>query len=298
MGDKKGVKKNMKNFILTILVVMSINSVNASEQNPVTRFGIAISNDKEQIAYSVNGCGKTSLIFIHGWSLDSRLWQNQTLYFSEEYQVITIDLAGHGNSSYNREDYTMVSFANDIRAVIEKEGINSAILIGHSMGGGVIAEAAKLMLNKVVGIIGVDTSQNVALKLTQEELNVMTKPFEDNFQSAMRTFVKDAFPKNVEEDTLYWISEDMASAPKDVAINQFRNYLGQYVSGDSYRVYESIKVPTVLVNARLWPTDSVENKKHVKNYSIYFIEETGHFPMLEKSSEFNKLLLKAVKSIE
>lgn len=288
----------MKRFILTILVVMSINSVNASLKNPVTRFGIAISNDKEQIAYSVNGRGKTSLIFIHGWSLDSRLWQNQTLYFSEEYQVITIDLAGHGNSSYNREDYTMVSFANDIKAVIEKEGINSAILIGHSMGGGVIAEAAKLMPNKVVGIIGVDTSQNVALKLTQEELNVMTKPFEDNFQSAMRAFVKDAFPKNVEKDTLYWVSEDMASAPKDVAINQFSNYLGQYISGDSYRVYESIKVPTVLVNARLWPTDSAENKKHVKNYSIYFIEETGHFPMLEKPSEFNKLLLKAVKSVE
>ncbi|WP_286264598.1 alpha/beta fold hydrolase [Thalassotalea atypica] len=288
----------MKHFILTILVVMSINSVNASEQNPVTRFGIAISNDKEQIAYSVNGRGKTSLIFIHGWSLDSRLWQNQTLYFSEEYQVITIDLAGHGNSSYNREDYTMVSFANDIKAVIEKEGINSAILIGHSMGGGVIAEAAKLMPNKVVGIIGVDTSQNVALKLTQEELNVMTKPFEDNFQRAMRAFVKDALPKNVEEDMLYWISEDMASAPKDIAINQFRNYLSQYISGESYRVYKDINVPVVLVNAKLWPTDSEENKKHIKNYSIYFIEETGHFPMLEKPSEFNKLLLKAVKSVE
>ncbi len=288
----------MKNFILTILVVMSINSVNASEQNPATRFGIAISNDKEQIAYSVNGRGKTSLIFIHGWSLDSRLWQNQTLDFSEEYQVITIDLAGHGNSSYNREDYTMVSFANDIKAVIEKEGISSVILIGHSMGGGVIAEAAKLMPNKVVGIIGVDTSQNVELKLTQEELNVMTKPFEDNFQGSMRAFVKDAFPKSVEEDTLYWISEDMASAPKDIAINQFRNYLGQYISGESYRVYKDINVPVVLVNAKLWPTSSEENKKHIKNYSIYFIEETGHFPMLEKPSEFNKLLLKAVKSVE
>lgn len=288
----------MKHLILTILVAMSINSVNASEKNPVARFGIAISNDNEKIAYSVNGNGKTSLILIHGWSLDSRLWQNQTLYFSKEYQVITMDLAGHGNSSYNREDYTMVSFANDIKAVVEKEGINSAILIGHSMGGGVIAEAAKLMPNKVVGIIGVDTSQNVALKITSKELNVMTKPFEDNFQSAMKAFVKDAFLKNVEEKLLYWVSEDMASAPKGIAINQFRNYLGQYISGESYRVYKDINVPVVLVNAKLWPTASTENKKHIKNYNIYFIEETGHFPMLEKPSEFNKLLLKAVKSVE
>ncbi|MBE0366909.1 alpha/beta fold hydrolase [Pseudoalteromonas aurantia] len=287
----------MKHLILIILIAMSINSVNASEQNPMARFGIAISNDKEQIAYSVNGRGKTSLIFIHGWSLDSRLWRNQILYLSEKYQVIAIDLAGHGNSSYNREDYTMVSFANDIKAVIEKEGINSAILIGHSMGGSVIAEAAKLMPNKVVGIIGVDTSQNVALKLTHEELNLMANPFEDNFQNAMKAFVKDAFPKNVEEDMLYWVSEDMASAPKEIAINQFRNYLGQYISGESYRVYKDINVPVVLLNAKLWPTSSAENKKHIKNYTLYFIEETGHFPMLEKPNEFNKLLLKAIKSV-
>ncbi|MBQ4848433.1 alpha/beta hydrolase [Pseudoalteromonas sp. MMG005] len=287
----------MKHLILIILIAMSINSVNASEQNPMVRFGIAISNDKEQIAYSVNGRGKTSLIFIHGWSLDSRLWRNQTLYLSEKYQVIAIDLAGHGNSSYNREDYTMVSFANDIKAVIKKEGINSAILIGHSMGGSVIAEAAKLMPNKVVGIIGVDTSQNVALKLTHEELNLMANPFEDNFQNAMKAFVKDAFPKNVEEDMLYWVSEDMASAPKEIAINQFRNYLGQYISGESYRVYKDINVPVVLLNAKLWPTSSAENKKHIKNYTLYFIEETGHFPMLEKPNEFNKLLLKAIKSV-
>ena len=290
----------MKRFILTVtfLMCMSLNGANALENNPASKFGIAISNDAEKIAYSVNGSGKTSLIFIHGWSLDSRLWLNQIGYFSEKYQVITIDLAGHGNSSFNRKEYTMVSFANDIKAVIEKEGVDSAILVGHSMAGGVIAEAAKLMPNKVIGIIGVDTSQNVALKFSQDDLDLMTKPFEDDFQSGIAAFAKNSLPKSVEPELLYWVREDMASAPKDIAINQFRNYLGQYVSGESYRVYESINVPVVLVNARLWPTNSAENKKHIKDYSIYYIEESGHFPMLEKPNEFNKILFEAVKSVK
>ncbi|MGB1320367.1 MAG: alpha/beta fold hydrolase, partial [Vibrio gallaecicus] len=60
----------------------------------------------------------------------------------------------------------------------------------------------------------------------------------------------------------------------------------------------SIKVPVVLVNARLWPTNSAENKKHIKDYSIYYIEESGHFPMLEKPNEFNKILWEAVKSFD
>ena len=45
---------------------MSLNVANALENNPASEFGIAISNDAEKIAYSVNGSSKTSLIFIHG----------------------------------------------------------------------------------------------------------------------------------------------------------------------------------------------------------------------------------------
>lgn len=290
----------MKHLTLTIifLICMSLNGANALENNPASKFGIAISSDAEKVAYSVNGNGKTTLMFIHGWSLDSRLWHNQIRNFSDEYQVVTIDLAGHGNSSFNRNEYTMLAFANDIKAVIEKEGIDSAVLIGHSMAGGIIAEAAKLMPNKVKGIIGVDTSQNVALKLSQVDLDLMTKPFEDDFQNGINAFVKDSLPPNTEPELLYWVREDMASAPKGIAINQFRNYLSQYVSGESYRIYKNIKVPVVLVNARLWPTNSAENKKHIKNYSIFFIEDSGHFPMLEKPDEFNKVLLQAVKSIK
>lgn len=108
----------------------------------------------------------------------------------------------------------MLAFANDIKAVIEKEGIDSAVLIGYSMAGGIIAEAAKFMPNKVKGIIGVDTSQNVALKLSQVDLDLMTKPFEDDFQNGINAFIKDSLPPNTEPELLYWVREDMASAPE------------------------------------------------------------------------------------
>jgi pimeloyl-ACP methyl ester carboxylesterase len=266
--------------------------------NTSSKYGVAISSDGELIAYGISGGGKTALIFIHGWSLDSRLWQNQLGYFSQQYQVITMDLAGHGNSSFNRKEYTMVAFANDIKAVIEKEQLDSVILVGHSMAGGIIAEAAKLMPKKVKGIIGVDTSQNVALEFPQSDLDLMTKPFEEDFQGGISVFVKDSLPKEVDAELLHWVTQDMASAPPAIAINQFRHYLGQYVSGKASRVYESVNVPVVLVNARLWPTNSEENKKHIKDYSVYYIEDSGHFPMLEKPNEFNTILMEAVKSVK
>ncbi len=69
----------MKRLILniTLLVFMILGSINAMAHDSKSKYGIAISHDGEQIAYGKSGSGETALIFIHGWSLDSRLWQNQ-----------------------------------------------------------------------------------------------------------------------------------------------------------------------------------------------------------------------------
>lgn len=69
----------MKRLILniTLLVFMALGSMSAMAHDSTVKYGIAISHDGEQIAYGKSGSWETALIFIHGWSLDSRLWQNQ-----------------------------------------------------------------------------------------------------------------------------------------------------------------------------------------------------------------------------
>jgi len=293
--DKQGT--HMRNQILSILVPFLLLS-GCSNSKLSLRHDVALSLDSERIAYDVVGKGKTSLIFIHGWSCDGRYWQKQIPAFAKEYQVITVDLAGHGHSSLDRSEFSMLSFANDVKAIIDKENIDKAILIGHSMGGGVIAEAARLMPERVVGIVGIDTLQNVAERTAQTVIDEMVRPFEDDFKSAAQNFVSPMFPKGTDQQLMNWVKEDMSSAPKEIALNAFRNYLGQHVNGEAATVFEDITIPVVSINARLWPTAPEENKKHIKNYQLFYIEETGHFPMLEKPEEFNMLLKKALKSIE
>ena len=62
---------------ITLLVFMALSSMSAMAHASTVKYGIAISHDGEQIAYGKSGTAETALIFIHGWSLDSRLWQNQ-----------------------------------------------------------------------------------------------------------------------------------------------------------------------------------------------------------------------------
>ncbi|MEZ8190647.1 MULTISPECIES: hypothetical protein [unclassified Vibrio] len=67
----------MKRLVLniTLLVFMTLSSISAMAHDSKVKYGIAISHDGEQIAYGKSESGEKALIFIHGWSLDSRSTQ-------------------------------------------------------------------------------------------------------------------------------------------------------------------------------------------------------------------------------
>lgn len=287
----------MKKQLLFVLIPFLLLTSCASNR-PSVKHDVALSFDSERIAYNVIGNGNTTLIFVHGWSCDGRYWHKQVPAFANEYQIITVDLAGHGHSSLNRSNFSTLSFAKDVKAVIDKENVNKAILVGHSMGGGVITEVTRLMPEKIVGIIGIDALKNVGDIIHQSAVDDIAKPFETDFKSATKEFVSLMLPKTADQQLATWLIEDMSSAPKDIALSAFRNHLGQYVNGEAAAVFKDITTPVVSIDAKVWPTMPDKNRKHINDYQLFYIEDTGHFPMLEKPEEFNTLLKKAINLIE
>ena len=142
---------------------------------------VVLSKDGAAISYEVYGAGELTLVFVHGWSCDARYWRAQVPYFSKKYRLITLDLAGHGHSDMTRLQYTMKAFGEDVQAVTEATESRKVILVGHSMGGSVIAEAARLMPNRVIGLIGIDTLENIEYPMTREELDQMIVPLKKDF---------------------------------------------------------------------------------------------------------------------
>ena len=118
---------------------------------------IVLSKDNTPISYEVYGTGEPTLVFVHGWSCDSRYWRMQINHFAQKYRVVVLDLAGHGHSGMTRKCYFMRAFAEDVRAVTEAVDSKTVILVGHSMGGEIVARAAQLMPDRGMGIIGVVT---------------------------------------------------------------------------------------------------------------------------------------------
>jgi len=284
--------KNLKQILFLLIII----TVSLSAQNDVNEIkkDTVFSFDNEPIVYEEAGTGEPTLVFVHCWSCDKSYWAGQINYFSKNYKVIAIDLAGHGESGVGRMDWTIENYAKDVKAVVDKEKLDKVILIGHSMGGPVVLAATQLLGNKVKALVSIDTFQDIEQKFTQEQIDNFYKSFEKDFVAATKEFVKGLFPVNADSSLVQMIAEDMASAPPNIALASFRSLF----KFDEAANFHKINVPVRFINSDKFPTNFEAAKRHIKDFDLKIIEGVGHFPMLEKPDEFNKALKETITEIK
>lgn len=251
---------------------------------------MSVSDDGVPISYEVHGTGPATLVFVHGWSGDGRYWRAQVPYFSEDYRVVVIDLAGHGHSGLGRRDYTMAAFGEDVRAVVNDVGGERVILIGHSMGGPVSVVAAQLMPERVIGIIGVDTFQDVSAEMTRSDLDDVAAPLRADFATGAAEFVSGMLVKHTDMALRDWVVADMAAAPPEVALSAFEEFFSDVISGAARTAFEGLDVPIVAINADMWPTNVEANREHMYAFDAVIVENADHFLHLAKREAFNREL--------
>jgi pimeloyl-ACP methyl ester carboxylesterase len=274
-----------------VLMLLTVGGAYAKEQWPK----VVLSKDGTPVSHEIYGSGEPTLVFVHGWSCDARYWRAQIPHFARKYRVVVLDLAGHGHSGMSRAKYTMAAFGEDVRAVTEAVGSPRVILIGHSMGGSVIAEAARLMPDRLIGLIGVDTLDNIEYPLTAEELRKMTAPLEKDFQAGSRQFVGQMILPQTDPQLREWILSDVSSAPPAVALSAMNEMMAQYITGDAAKVFEQIRIPVITVNGDLWPINYEANRRHMFSYQAIVLKKADHFLMMSRPEEFNRALEKAIK---
>lgn len=279
------------NFFLILLAgVFCLSSCNQSQVD------FATSTDGLKISYTDQGSGSPALVFVHGWSCDKGYWKNQVPVFSDQYRVVTVDYGGHGNSGTNRENFTINSFGDDVAAVVEKLDLDKVILIGHSMGGDVIIDAASKMPERVMALIGVDTYQQFRdTTFTREIFEGYTAPFYEDFKTSADGFVRAMFPENADTALVNQVAQDMASADSRVAMQAFES---MFAFGNVIEEkLTAMDIPVYAVNADLWPTNEAYNRSVVPDFNVRYMPGYGHFIMLENPEMFNQLLHETIRDI-
>jgi pimeloyl-ACP methyl ester carboxylesterase len=278
-----------------VALFVGIVAESAFAQTAKKSTSYATSSDGVRIVYDVydaNGASRPALVFVHGWSCDRSYWRNQVEPFARKFRVVTVDLAGHGASGVGRKDWTIASFGGDVAAVVNELALDHVILIGHSMGGDVIAEAARqLTPGRVVGMIWVDTYKQLGQGRSPEQVRARIARFGSNFRDSTRAFVHQVFLPTSNQSLVEWVANDMSSAPPEIALGTM--YHSFSYSRVMPHTLEVLQLPVIAINPDNAPTDTASLRRY--GVETMIIPGVGHFVMMEEPPRFNRILETAIE---
>lgn len=246
--------------------------------------------DGIKIHSSITGKGPKTVILVHGWTCDETTWNAQVPVLSQQYRVVTLDLPGHGRSrSPKNGKLSMDVFARAVEAVRKDSKADHVVVVGHSMGTPVIVQYARLYPQHTAALVFVDGLVNIPAGsgsggVQAPDPSQMSGP--DGLK-AREAMVRGMFSASTTPDMQKHILSMMLAAPESTAVGAMQatfdpaNWKGDVFTEPVLGLYAD--------HSRLGDREYM--KTHFPNMHYQEIAGTGHFLMIEKPEEFNRLLI-------
>src|ERR1700674_3735882 len=277
---------------LAVALVALSPPARAGSQGAVS--GTATSPDRIPIRYHAAGKGDPALVFVHCGGCERSFWDGQVAHFAAKYRVVALDLAGHGQSGVGRKDWTMPAFGQDVVSVVEALGLKRVVLIGHSLGGPVVLEAARRMPGRVAGLVLVDTMVDFEQRLAAEEVEKYLSALQADYRATTTAITSQYFfSASTPEPVKARVLETVLSVPQEIGVAVFRSSAAY----DPLPALREIKAPIRAINSDLFPTNVEGNRRYVPGYQVAIMKGVGHYLMLEQPEAFNALLAEALREL-
>jgi pimeloyl-ACP methyl ester carboxylesterase len=241
--------------------------------------------DGIKIHSSTAGKGPKTVILVHGWTCDETTWNAQVPELSKEFRVVTLDLPGHGQTGSPKDGkLSMDLFARAVEAVRKDSKADRVVLVGHSMGTPVVIQYARLYPQHTAALVFVDGLVNLPAGTQGPDPKAMSGP---DGQKARETMIRSMFSASTTPDTQKHILSMMLAAPESTAVGAIQATFDPAIwKGD---VFTEPILGLYADHSRSHDPEYL--KTHFPNMDYQEIPGTGHFLMLEKPEEFNRLLI-------
>lgn len=247
---------------------------------------VAASVDGIPLHFTVTGKGPATVIFVHGWTCDETSWSEQTPALAARYRTVTVDLPGHGQSGSPKDGkFSMDLFARAVEAVRAEVGAERVVLVGHSMGTPVIVQYARLYPRRVVAMVFAEGVVTLGANLGKKpNTSRMTGPDGLKIREAnSRSMLSASTTPELQRK----IIRMMQLAPASTAAGAM-----EAMYDPAIWKHDIIALPVLEIYAEhsgLASRDPM--RRQYPNLEYAEIPGTGHFLMLEKPAEFNRLVL-------
>lgn len=252
-----------------------------------------------QINYEIHGKGEP-LVMIRGYSSSLKMWLFQVPDFSKEFRVVLFDNRGAGETDKPDIPYSIRMFAEDTTGLMDALEIDSAHILGISMGGMIAQEIAlnypkrvkKLVLcATTVGAHGVNASPEIISKLVRDP-NMSEEEF-------YRRMVPVIVAKDILENRKDLVEKVFQMYVENAAPEYAnRHQIEAVMFFDSYDLIPRIKVPTLVLqgvdDVLIPPENARILAERIPNAKLVFIEG-GHLYNMEYPEEFNREVINFLK---
>ena len=232
------------------------------------------------------------LVLIHGFLGSSKMWEPQINFFKNHFRVITPDLPGFGKSNKAKSHNNIQSIAKLLLDCLDEKKIDKFYLLGHSMGGMIVQEMAKISGNKIIKLICYSTGPRGEMPGRFETVDQSRENLKKNgLEITAKNIAKTWFVKG--EEAEYF--DICIEAGKQLSIETVDNALVAFKNWDGVETLKNIKNETLIVwgnKDKSYNLDQVQTlNKNIPNSSLFIFEGCAHNVHLEKPEEFNRTIL-------
>tara|TARA_B110000114_G_C15016046_1_gene366891 strand:- start:45 stop:803 length:759 start_codon:yes stop_codon:yes gene_type:complete len=238
------------------------------------------------------------LVLVHGFLGSSDMWKPQIEFFKDNYRIIVPALPGFGKSSYIKPCDSIQCMAKSVLDSLEKKEIKSFNLLGHSMGGMIVQEIAKLAGEKILKLIcyGTGAIGNIPGRfetIDQSRKNLKIYGLKNTVNRIAKTWF-------IEENKAkyFYLCEE---AGKQTSIEAADNGLVAMKNWNGIKNLKYIKNKTLIVwgdQDKAYNFNQVEILyDNIPDSDLKIIKGCSHNVHLEKPNKFNAIVREFLKKM-
>ena len=250
------------------------------------------------LAFDREGQGAPTFVFVHGFGCAREDWSAQVAAFSGSHNCISLDLPGFGDSPALGELPSMAGFGEAVLELMDAEGVERAVLFGHSMGCRPVMEISIAARERVLGLVLVDPGRATTdFEASKRQFEALIA--ERGFAEQARIMFKSMFFDAAYDDLRDRLAERAAALSPETAIPTYLALLN-WDAERCEKVFDSVSVPVLVLQSTtrdgfarrsLNPAETAPYQQmaldRIEGAETESFPGVGHFTMIEAATELN-----------
>ncbi len=236
-----------------------------------------------------------TVVFVHGFPFDHRMWEHQINALQNDYHIIAYDCRGLGQSYVGDGQYTMEFYVNDLFSILDDLNLDKVVLCGLSMGGYIALRAVEKNINRFNGLILCDTKaspdDNAAKIKRGEAINQINV---EGLEKFINTFIPNTLCTETIQNNpqLLKMLTARAKSQDPIGVKGAQYAILSRTSTEDF--LKNINIPSLVIVGKfdaLTPPDVMrEIHKQIPNSEFVIVPKAGHMCPLENFEFVNEII--------